>query len=151
MKNGHGAVPPIPMPKPAAEPGLSFDRATVLAGTVATPFLVLTPWRIHQSIRTLRTCLPGVEPCHGSRRTTFCGYLKNRARWIATKQNDPAAAPAAAHSHRRFGQRADQASIEVEPLEVPIGIKRNRTAIRRPERKDRTAGPGQRARRDRVD
>jgi ornithine decarboxylase len=61
MKNGNGAVPPIPMPKPAGEPGLSFDRATVLAGTVATPFLVLTPSRIHQSIRTLRTCLPGVE------------------------------------------------------------------------------------------
>src|SRR5712691_712398 len=61
MKNGNGALTPIPMPKPAAEPGLSFDRATVLAGTVATPFLVLTPSRIHQSIRTLRTCLPGVE------------------------------------------------------------------------------------------
>src|SRR6185295_10518136 len=61
MKNGNGAVPPIPMPKPAGEPGLSFDRATVLAGTVATPFLVLSPSRIHKSIRTLRTCLPGVE------------------------------------------------------------------------------------------
>jgi ornithine decarboxylase len=61
MKNGNGAVSPISMPKPAGEPGLSFDRATVLAGTVATPFLVLTPSRIQQSIRTLRTCLPGVE------------------------------------------------------------------------------------------
>jgi len=61
MKNGNGALTPIPLPKPAGEPGLSFDRAAVLAGTVATPFLVLAPSRIHQSIRTLRTCLPGVE------------------------------------------------------------------------------------------
>ena len=61
MKNGNGAQTPTPMPKPAAEPGLSFDRAAVLAGTVPTPFLVLAPSRIHQSIRTLRTCLPGVE------------------------------------------------------------------------------------------
>ena len=61
MKNGNGALTPIPLPKPAVEPGLSFDRAAVLAGTVPTPFLVLAPSRIHQSIRTLRTCLPGVE------------------------------------------------------------------------------------------
>ena len=61
MKHDNGALTPIPVPKPASEPGLSFDRAAVLAGTVATPFLVLTPSRIHQSIRTLRTCLPGVE------------------------------------------------------------------------------------------
>lgn len=60
MKNGNGAVSPIP-PKPAVQPDLSFDRAAVLAGTVATPFLVLSPARIQQSIRTLRTCLPGVE------------------------------------------------------------------------------------------
>src|SRR5438477_11289195 len=61
MKNGNGAQSPILPPKPAAEPGLTFDRATVLAGTVATPFLVLSPAKIQQSIRTLRTCLPGVE------------------------------------------------------------------------------------------
>ena len=65
MKNGNGALTPMPLPKPApsvsAEPNLSFDRATVLAGTVPTPFLVLTPSRIQKSIRTLRTCLPGVE------------------------------------------------------------------------------------------
>src|SRR6266850_4571200 len=61
MKNGNGAQPPIPQPKPAVEPGLTFDRAAVLAGTVATPFLVLSPTKIQQSIRTLRTCLPGVE------------------------------------------------------------------------------------------
>src|SRR5712691_10780292 len=61
MKNGNGAQPPIPAPKPAVEPGLSFDRAVVLADTVATPFLVLSPAKIQQSIRTLRTCLPGVE------------------------------------------------------------------------------------------
>ena len=65
MKNGNGALTPMPLPKSApsasAEPNLSFDRATVLAGTVPTPFLVLTPSRIQKSIRTLRTCLPGVE------------------------------------------------------------------------------------------
>jgi len=61
MKNGNGAQPPIPQSKPAVEPGLTFDRAAVLAGTVATPFLVLSPTKIQQSIRTLRTCLPGVE------------------------------------------------------------------------------------------
>lgn len=61
MKNGHGAQSPISPSKPASEPGLTFDRATVLAGTVATPFLVLSPAKIQQSIRTLRTCLPGVE------------------------------------------------------------------------------------------
>lgn len=61
MKNANGALTPIPLPKPAGEPGLSFDRAAVLAGTVPTPFLVLAPSRIQQSIRTLRTCLPGVE------------------------------------------------------------------------------------------
>ena len=65
MKNGNGALTPMPLPKPAssvsAEPNLSFDRATVLAATVPTPFLVLAPSRIQKSIRTLRTCLPGVE------------------------------------------------------------------------------------------
>src|SRR6266850_919141 len=61
MKNGNGALTPMPLPKPAIEPNLSFDRATVLAGTVPTPFLVLAPSRIQKSIRTLRTCLPGVE------------------------------------------------------------------------------------------
>ena len=61
MRNGNGAQPPTSPSKPASEPGLSFDRATALAGTVATPFLVLSPSRIQQSIRTLRTCLPGVE------------------------------------------------------------------------------------------
>jgi len=61
MKNGNGAQPPTPPSKPVSEPALSFDRAAALAGTVATPFLVLSPSRIQQSIRTLRTCLPGVE------------------------------------------------------------------------------------------
>jgi ornithine decarboxylase len=61
MRNGHGAQSPTPLPKPAVEPGLTFDRVAVLAGTIPTPFLVLAPSRIHQSIRTLRTCLPGVE------------------------------------------------------------------------------------------
>ena len=61
MKNGNGAVTPITLAKPVGEPGLSFDRAAILAGTVDTPFLVLAPSRIQQSIRTLRTCLPGVE------------------------------------------------------------------------------------------
>ncbi len=61
MKNGNGAVPPIVPPKPVVEPDLTFNRAAVLAGTVATPFLVLSPSRIQRSIRTLRTCLPGVE------------------------------------------------------------------------------------------
>ena len=64
MKNGNGALTPMPLPRSAqlsAEPNLSFDRAMVLAGTVPTPFLVLAPSRIQQSIRTLRTCLPGVE------------------------------------------------------------------------------------------
>jgi len=65
MKNGNGALTPMPLPRPAssvsAEPNLSFDRAMVLAGTVPTPFLVLAPSCIQKSIRTLRTCLPGVE------------------------------------------------------------------------------------------
>jgi ornithine decarboxylase len=61
MKNGNGAQTPIPLPKPAIEPGLTFDRAAALAATVPTPFMVLAPSRIQHSIRTLRTCLPGVE------------------------------------------------------------------------------------------
>jgi ornithine decarboxylase len=61
MKNGNGAQTPIPLPRPAAEPGLTFDRAATLAATVPTPFLVLAPSRIQQNIRTLRRCLPGVE------------------------------------------------------------------------------------------
>jgi ornithine decarboxylase len=60
MKNGNGAMSPMPLPKAAIEPNLSFDRAAVLAGTVATPFLVLSESRVQKSIRTLRTCLPGV-------------------------------------------------------------------------------------------
>ena len=59
MKHDNGALTPIPVPKPASQPGLSFDRATILAGTVATPFLVLTPSRIHESIRTLEPVCPG--------------------------------------------------------------------------------------------
>jgi len=62
MRNGHhGAQSPTPLSKPAAEPRLTFDRVAVLAEAIPTPFLVLAPSRIHQSIRTLRTCLPGVE------------------------------------------------------------------------------------------
>lgn len=60
MKNGNGALTPLPV-KPVIEPGLSFARAVDLAETVATPFLVLSPSKIQRSIRTLRTCLPGVE------------------------------------------------------------------------------------------
>ena len=95
--------------------------------------------------------LPGVEPRHFNHRTALCRYPHDRARWIANEENDPITAPGPADSHRCFCQCADQPTIEIEPLEKPIRIKRNRTAIRRPERKDRTAGPGQRARRDRVD
>src|SRR3989442_965622 len=61
MKNGNGALTPMPLPRPAIEPNLSFDRATALAGTVATPFLVLSASRIQQSIQTLRSSLPGVQ------------------------------------------------------------------------------------------
>ena len=60
MRNGNGAMSPTPLPKTAIEPNLSFDRAAALAGTMATPFLVLSPSRIQTTIRTLRTCLPGV-------------------------------------------------------------------------------------------
>jgi ornithine decarboxylase len=60
MKNGNGAVSPTPVPKAAPELNLSFGRAEILARTVATPFLVLSPSHIQATIRTLRTCLPGV-------------------------------------------------------------------------------------------
>ncbi len=61
MKSGNGAMSPTLSPKTAAEiANLSFDRASELAETVPTPFLVLSPTRIQQTIRTLRTCLPGV-------------------------------------------------------------------------------------------
>jgi ornithine decarboxylase len=60
MKTGNGAVTPTSLPKTAVEPNLSIDRAAILAETVATPFLVLSPSQIQATIRTLRTCLPGV-------------------------------------------------------------------------------------------
>ena len=57
MKNGNEASTST-LPKPAAEPGLSFTRATVLAETVPTPFLVLAPSRITRvSGRYARACL----------------------------------------------------------------------------------------------
>lgn len=61
MKNGNGASPLVLLPETPVEPNVSFDRAAAFAQTVATPFLVLSVSRIHESMRTLRTCLPGVE------------------------------------------------------------------------------------------
>ena len=50
-----------------------------------------------------------------------------------------------------FAQRADQAPIEVEPLDEPVGVERHGTTIRGPEGRNRTAGADQRARCDRVE
>ncbi len=61
MKSAHGALPPILLSTTPIEPNLSFDRAAVLAQSVATPFLVLSATRVEHSIRTLRTYLPDVE------------------------------------------------------------------------------------------
>ena len=90
--------------------------------------------------------LAAVEPRRFNGRTALCGYPHDRARWIANKENDPVTAPCPAHAHNGFCQDADQAAIEIEPLEQPVRIKRNGTAIGRPERKPRAAGPGQRVR-----
>ena len=61
MKNGRGVSPLMVLPDAPVEPNVSFDRAAALAENVATPFLVLSASRIHESMRMLRAGLPGVE------------------------------------------------------------------------------------------
>lgn len=61
MKNGNGASSLMLLPETPVEPNVSFERAAAFAETVATPFLVLSVSRIRDSLRTLRTYLPGVE------------------------------------------------------------------------------------------
>ena len=95
--------------------------------------------------------LPGVEPRHVNRRTTLCRNPRDRARWIANEENDSVLAPTPAYSHDHSRQCADQTTIEIEPLEKPVRIKRNGTAVRRPEGRVSTAGPGERACCHRVD
>ena len=89
--------------------------------------------------------LAGIESRHVNSRTALCGYPQDRARRVESKKNGPVAVPGSSDWHRRSCQCADQATIEIEPLEQPVRIKRNGMAIRRPKRKRRTAGPSQRA------
>ena len=106
---------------------------------------------IGQKLRPAMAPLAGRKPRHGHRRPTRGHHAHQGPAAVRGEHDDAVAVPRATAATRRVRQFLRAAASQIDPLQLAVGKKPNRAAIRRPERIAGSFGARERLRRHLVE